>query len=645
MKYQDLVLEISSIAGGGYAVEVDTAQGRRKETVRPKLHGSTASSPTNDRALGEALYRSLFVGAVGKAFERSLAAFQALQAEDTAKALRCKLVFGAPARQGLLGSRRKRLDLIRFASLPWELLCEGEASQPFALGAAHCLVRTFDVDLAVPAEPVKGTLRVLLVSCQPNDLAELNLAGEVESIKTCLEGQHMVEVEVLLNPNLTRLCQAMQARDRPPFHILHFLGHGGFQPQAGEGHLCLVDTTTHKAQRVAAQKLASQLRDRGLRLVVLNACRGAQLPVASDESPFGSVAVALLGAGIPAVVGMQKAISDPAAVAFARDFYSSLRSHGWVETAVTDARQGMLAEDGAGEGEWAIPALYMHPRAGQVFAFDNSRPEPERCAADPPLKLGLRSWDGWGQTQMKECDWVLNLAPQFKQRFLRDPAKWDRTIFRRLRSFFAEHLEEGRPIELQMAAHLSIAFALGFILDAKSGLDLSFLQRSQMGTETWSAKVGEVPPPPHWTFAEPLERDPQASDEVLVISVTRDALPGALDYLQQRKDLAVRRVQHAMIHGGPLHSAIASGAHACKAAQYLERERGVFDQRPAGATLHVFAAVPATFMFYLGQLAAPWGVIQLYEWDFQQQRTNSYEPSILLDSRELKPLKLRAGRS
>ena len=60
----------------------------------------------------------------------------------------------------------------------------------------------------------------------------------------------------------------------------------------------LLEGDGEKAEKVSGVRLGSILdKQRELRLVVLNACEGAA-PLAND--PFGGLAQALVGAGIPA---------------------------------------------------------------------------------------------------------------------------------------------------------------------------------------------------------------------------------------------------------------------------------------------------------------------------------------------------------
>jgi hypothetical protein len=115
-----------------------------------------------------------------------------------------------------------------------------------------------------------------------------------------------------------------------------------------------------RGEAVPADALALALADTvDLRLAVLNACHTAR---ASERDAFHGVAQVLLE-HIPAVVAMQFAISDAAAITFAGRFYAAL-SHGWsVDRAVGDARRA-LSHAGV---EWATPVVHLR---GDGIVFD-----------------------------------------------------------------------------------------------------------------------------------------------------------------------------------------------------------------------------------------------------------------------------------
>ncbi len=114
--------------------------------------------------------------------------------------------------------------------------------------------------------------------------------------------------------------------------------------------------------RVPAGQLGVILREMGVRVAVLNACRTASR---DGSRSWSSVAAALLKAGVRSVVAMQHAVLDANAVAFAAAFYRSLALGGSLDEA---ARNGRIAVFDRGDGfGWGTPVLYLCGADGQVF--------------------------------------------------------------------------------------------------------------------------------------------------------------------------------------------------------------------------------------------------------------------------------------
>ena len=148
------------------------------------------------------------------------------------------------------------------------------------------------------------------------------------------------------------------------WHVLHFIGHGGFDPTRGEGILALVGEDG-RADLVAAHRLADLLRQaRPMpRLVVLNSCSGA---AAGASDLFSGTAAALVRGGVSAVAAMQYEISDPAAVAFARGFYAAIARGRGIDDAVSSGRVAIL---GLSDWtlEWVTPVLYLRGHDSRLF--------------------------------------------------------------------------------------------------------------------------------------------------------------------------------------------------------------------------------------------------------------------------------------
>src|SRR4029453_5217548 len=110
------------------------------------------------------------------------------------------------------------------------------------------------------------------------------------------------------------------------------------------------------------------------RLVVLNSCQSG---ASGTEAPFPGTGAALAHSGIHAVAAMQYAISDDAAIAFARGFYTALAHGRGIDEAVRSGRIGILGLT-RGTLEGITPVLYL--RGEDTPLFDIA-PMPEGAIA------------------------------------------------------------------------------------------------------------------------------------------------------------------------------------------------------------------------------------------------------------------------
>ena len=179
----------------------------------------------------------------------------------------------------------------------------------------------------------------------------------------------------------------LNALHRDSWHIVHFIGHGGFDPAAGEGVFYLRGEGSEN-YLLRASRLAHLLSPhQSLRLVMLNSCDSA---AGSASDLFSSAAATLVRRGIPAVLAMQFEISDSAAVEFTRSFYEAIAAGLSVDVAVRDARLAVsLARPNS--LEWGTPVLYLRQRDGRIFdiaAPKILRPSPWPGPPPRPIKLG-----------------------------------------------------------------------------------------------------------------------------------------------------------------------------------------------------------------------------------------------------------------
>jgi hypothetical protein len=146
-------------------------------------------------------------------------------------------------------------------------------------------------------------VRILFLAANPESTSRLDLEEELRSVETELRSVEFRDEIVLTAAHAVRPDDLVRLLRKVQPSIVHFSGHG-----SPDG-IILRSETGHVA--VHADSLARLFRERGVKLVVLNACF-------SDEQ-----AEALAGA-VDAVVGTTSNVSDEAARRFSTAFYRTL---------------------------------------------------------------------------------------------------------------------------------------------------------------------------------------------------------------------------------------------------------------------------------------------------------------------------------
>lgn len=278
---------------------------------------------------------------------------------------------------------RIRLDLTRapeLAVLPWEYLRTTDDSNFVGLDIDTTLVRYLSGSEAVRPLRVIPPLRILVMKSSPKDQAMLDVNMEADKIMEALKQLNNdirnVEIVPLEKATFTGLKAALNEAhvNDKPFHVFHFIGHGSFDEESGKGFLLFEDDDGNGSavDHDALGRLLQPYRT-DLRLAVLNACEGARLSI-SDS--YSSVAAKLIDvAEIPAVIAMQFAVTDAAAIIFAEAFYRQLAGGESLERAVDVARLEIDNPDNyhrlnkpmRAEKEWATPVFYLRSTNGFLF--------------------------------------------------------------------------------------------------------------------------------------------------------------------------------------------------------------------------------------------------------------------------------------
>jgi tetratricopeptide (TPR) repeat protein len=263
------------------------------------------------------------------------------------------------------------------AVLPWEFLYDPRQAEYVCLSHHTPMIRYLELPQVIQPLTVTPPLRILGMVASPRDLAPLDVEREKQRMGKAIKdlyARDQVDLTWLEGQTWRDLQRVMRGG---PWHVFHFIGHGGFDKTADEGLIALADEDGY-TYRLHATELGRLLADhRSLRLVLLNSCEGAR---GSERDIFSSTATILMRRGIPAVLAMQYEITDQAAIEFARSFYEALADGLPVDAAVTEARKAISLAV-ANTVEWGTPVLYMRSPEGVLFQV--ARPSPK----EPPATL------------------------------------------------------------------------------------------------------------------------------------------------------------------------------------------------------------------------------------------------------------------
>jgi len=650
MEYQDFTINIGSTEGGGFEAAVFDAPlpERPRAPFVPPLEREAlqvvlkaadqfarpeAAPDLSIEEVGQQLYAALFSGDLARLF----------------KDCRSSLV---PGRTGLRLRLRFRFDDPQadfLASLPWEWLWNGSAflATDLSTPVVREIVTNRPWDTSPPRETpvVSPPLRVLLVDASPTDKPSLKLQEEIERV--------IEAVRPLMNTGQMELLRLKQntpetLRDAlrgEPVHILHFMGHGGYDTDSGFGAV-FFETPDRKEDQVGGIVLADCLKSiPDLRLVLLNACKTARYAGCAVAPRYSGVASAIVErTGMPAVVAHQYTVSDETAISFSATFYKRIAAGDGIEEALTELR----LQHERHSNEWGTPVLYLSTPSGRLFAVQPARGQFTVRVLDPvrsgenPVRLGVRSFNGWGADMEARNDAVLDLTKYFNPeilggRFILHQEWWQEKVFPELRAFLNEHIDQRRPLLLDFAAHASIAFAAGWVLDVKSGLDVRVRQRvTQSGELEWSPNDGSEADGCLWQDRPDIElpgspHPPHRSDVALALAVSRAEVAEHVREFIRTESLPVGRIIDATIAPEPGPRSVRGGAHALRLAQALLHRLQQRQAHERSGCLHLFCAGPNALLFYLGQLSRSFESIALYEFPFGAQGNfGRYQRSIEL---------------
>ena len=301
-------------------------------------------------ALGQHLYNALFQGTIRDSW---------MTAQGIAKHRHEELRL----RLGLKDQRLPRL--------PWEVLHNGDRSLATGTDVVFSRFHSGLITLIPPALlqhslESKQPLKILMVLSAPTDQEVLALKQEALHLQEELQrttrtgGRSQPFSEVVLNlleqPGREQLTQSLEHEH---YHVFHYAGHSD-TGQSG-GNLYLVSSKTGLTETLSGDDLAGLLVNNGIRLAVLNSCRGVYTATdGTGETDQGNLAEALIKRGVPAVLAMAERIPDDVALTLSRLFYRNLKQGYAIDLSLSRTRQGLVSSYSSHQFYWALPILYLH---------------------------------------------------------------------------------------------------------------------------------------------------------------------------------------------------------------------------------------------------------------------------------------------
>lgn len=631
------VAVLSSPVGSASATTPLRLNVSRLRELRHQIQTALLQSKSRDAAidgelarLGEELYEAIFPqGRVRDALTASLGVLVSF--EEQQPRLRICLHFDP-----------NDTELAWLAEFPWDVLWIPQVipARHAALDHRLSIVRWLDVTQPPRSPTFVSPLQVLLVRAGARGCGGLQYQAEQDSITDALSSIPSVQCESLDMPTHLELRRKLRAFQP---HVLHFMGHGNVDEDTGSGWVYLRDGEGNPVL-LRAQDVAELFSGFAPRLVVLNACQSARGTLSVNG--HGSVAGALVSQGVAAVIAMQFAISDRAAMAFTEEFYTRLAEGASIDDAVTEGRLAMRSKV-PDSFEWCTPALYMRTEAAGVLLQSGRQvpagrvePAPVVSEGPPAGDLVLLCHEAYAKTHS---------APEAEDA----PVLFARRRTRKVLINQTEHLEEKREwayvepavnalvdpegglkraISEQGTTLLYYGFPLiplaalaGHLVTTTRPVHVIEYDR-ESGRFTWSKAAGEAIPE--------LKLD-QLHHSTGSVARVRISISSEVELGDCQEVLPEERVRL------DLHFRLDEPGRGVvrlekQALEYARKLRATFDRLVAGKraldSVHIFASVPVSVAFLLGRELASTGLPPCFVYNFASGDSPHYRWRLCLQA-------------
>ena len=225
-----------------------------------------------------------------------------------------------------------------------------------------------------------------------------------------------------------------------------------------------------------------------------------------------------------------------------------------------------------------------------------------------------------------EPEHTLFLTDLFRHRYLGENHDWQADVKPRVETFLVEMARKSDKLRLVLNAHASIAYLAGTIYHVKSGVNAELVQKGRSGgMRVWRSDDGFGGAP----LRVVVEDIGSASELAVGVSLTQKVDRHVRQYVSA-SGITVGRFVSASFPDGSGQQSVGGGQHAAALAEQLAHAIRELKQDSPNALVHMFAACPNSFLYFLGQQHQGIGPALVYEFDFDGRGNRSYQPSFHL---------------
>lgn len=243
-------------------------------------------------------------------------------------------------------------------------------------------------------------------------------------------------------------------------------------------------------------------------------------------------------------------------------------------------------------------------------------------AAKDTANIAVKSFNRHEDWMNSWANRILDLTDKLAGRELQPGYSWS-DIFHSIEQFVATKLDNAREYHIAIETTLSVSFTVGRILNPKSALKVTPVQKTMDGFVDWGRDADNASKYSEF-IVSCQEMCDEAADTAISIGATHDIKEDVRDFIK-KSGLKIGLYINFVLEDFGMDS-VKNGNHAWELAKQINREISKRSENLKKGTLHIFIASPNSLMFYLGMQSMMYGKIQIYEFD--QNREKTYYPTI-----------------